>query len=79
MDLFDEKGNFIDVLVPLIPIEEVEILDEWHTIAMRRSASNVANFGEMSESTSRAGRLDRVLSGDIKRRGEPQDIAEAVA
>ena len=36
VNLMDEHGKPVDVLVPMVPIEQVEILDEWHTIAMAR-------------------------------------------
>jgi alkylation response protein AidB-like acyl-CoA dehydrogenase len=63
VNLFDDDGQLIDVLVPMIPIEETEVIDEWHTIAMRGSASNTIKIENVFVPEHRVGLMSRVLTG----------------
>jgi 3-hydroxy-9,10-secoandrosta-1,3,5(10)-triene-9,17-dione monooxygenase len=63
VDLLDDDGNMLDTVVPLIPMEQAEILDEWHTTAMRGSSSNTIKMGEVFVPEHRVGSMSRVLLG----------------
>jgi 3-hydroxy-9,10-secoandrosta-1,3,5(10)-triene-9,17-dione monooxygenase len=62
-NLLDEDGEISDVMAPMIPMDELEVLDEWHTIAMRGSASNTLKIENVFIPEHRAGSMSRVLTG----------------
>ncbi|CAB4938309.1 unannotated protein [freshwater metagenome] len=63
VDLFNENDEFVDTLAPLIPMEDCEILDEWHMLAMGGSASNVIRIkDEVFVPDHRVGYMSRVLT-----------------
>jgi 3-hydroxy-9,10-secoandrosta-1,3,5(10)-triene-9,17-dione monooxygenase len=63
VNLVDDRGELLDVMVPMIPIEEAEVLDEWHTITMRGSASNTIKLENVFVPDHRVGLMSRVLTG----------------
>lgn len=62
--LMGDNGKPVDAGLALVPMSDLTILDEWHTTAMRGTASNVVCAENVFIPKNRVGRFKRLLTGD---------------
>jgi alkylation response protein AidB-like acyl-CoA dehydrogenase len=62
--LLNADGKPVDSALFLAPMSDLEVLDEWNTVAMRGTASNVLRAENLFVPEHRVGRVSRVLTGE---------------
>ena len=66
MAIVDENGNLLDQALMTVPFDEVEIIDDWHTLGLRGTGSNSIKMHNVFVPDHRVVSFDEALNGQFQ-------------
>ena len=66
MAIVDEEGKLVDQALMTVPFDEVEIIDDWHTLGLRGTGSNSVKMHNVFVPDHRVVSFDEALNGKFQ-------------